>query len=167
MLNKIKFALAGTIAAAAMVSGAANAATQNATAEAEIITPVALSSVTLLDFGLIASSADEGTVALGGSDTRTCSSEVVCVGTASRGKFNVSAAAAGQVIALGFTDDTISLTGPAGSTPMEVSLSLSTSQITFDAAALEDVFVGGTLTVGGGQAAGEYSGTYQVTADYN
>ncbi len=166
MLNKFKVVLAGTIAAAAMFSGVANAATQTATAEAEIIVPVVLSSVTNLNFGLIAVGAGTGTVALGASDVRTCAG-VTCVGTASRGKFNVTVADAGALVDLGFTDNTIDLTGPAGSTPMNATLSLSTNQITFDAATLEDVFVGGTLNVNAAQAAGVYTGTYEVTAQYN
>jgi Mat/Ecp fimbriae major subunit len=166
MLNKFKIVLAGTIAAAAMFSGAANAATQTATAEAEIMTPVVLSSVTNLDFGLIAVGTGAGTVAMGGSDIRTCAS-VTCVGTAARGKFRVTAAAAGAVVDLGITDNTIQLTGPSGSTAMNATLALSTSQITFNSASLEDVFVGGTLNVNAAQAAGVYTGTYEVTAQYN
>jgi Mat/Ecp fimbriae major subunit len=166
MLNKIKLVLAGTVAAAAMFSGAANAATQTATAQAEIMTPVVLSSVTNLNFGLVAVGTGAGTVALGGSDARVCAN-VVCVGTAARGKFRVTAASDGAVIDLGITDNTIQLTGPSGSTPMDVTLGLSDSAITFSAAALQDVFVEGTLNVNAAQAAGVYTGTYEVTAQYN
>lgn len=166
MLNKVKLVLAGTVAAAAMFSGAANAATQTATAQAEIMTPVVLSSVTNLNFGLIAVGTGTGTVALSGSDTRTCTN-VVCVGTAARGKFRVTAASSGAVIGLGITNSTIQLAGPSGSTPMNVTLGLSANSITFSAAALQDVFVQGTLNVGAAQAAGVYTGTYEVTAQYN
>ena len=164
MLNKMKIALAGTIAAASLVSGAANAATETATAEAEILTPVALSSVNDLDFGLIAGDADGGTVSLPvGSDTRSCTG-VICVGTASRGSFQVTNASDAQVIALSVPTSGVALTGPGAAMP--VSLSLSASSITFDAGNLETVYIGGDLTVGNNQTAGVYSTTFDVSADY-
>ncbi|NJM50316.1 MAG: DUF4402 domain-containing protein [Sphingomonadales bacterium] len=164
MLNKMKIVLAGTIAAASLVSGAANAATQTANAEAEILTPVALSAVTDLDFGLIAGDADGGTVELPVlSNTRTCTG-VICVGTAARASFQVTQASQSQVVALSVPTTGVALTGPGANMP--VSLALSSSSITFDSNALETVFIGGTLTVGANQAAGVYSTTFNVTADY-
>ncbi len=164
MLNKMKIVLAGTVAAASLVSGAAHADTETATAEAEILTPVALSAVTDLDFGLIAADADGGTVSLPvASDTRTCTG-VICVGTASRASFQVTAAADSQVIALSVPTSGVALSGPG--TDMPVSLALSAGSITFDSAALETVFIGGDLTVGNNQTAGVYSTTFDVTADY-
>ena len=164
MLNKFKIVLVGSIAAASMISGAAHAATETATAEAEILTPVALSAVTDLDFGLIAGDADGGTVGLPtASDTRSCTG-VICVGTASRASFQVTNASDGQVIALSVPTSGVALSGPGADMP--VSLALSASSITFDAASLETVYIGGTLTVGNNQAAGVYSTTFDVTADY-
>ncbi|MFC4291299.1 DUF4402 domain-containing protein [Sphingorhabdus arenilitoris] len=164
MLNKMKFALAGTIAAASLVSGAANAATETANAEAEILTPVALSAVTDLDFGLIAGDADGGTVALPtASDTRSCTG-VICVGTATRASFQVTNATQGQVVALSVPTTGVALSGPGANMP--VSLALSNASITFNSAALQTVYIGGTLTVGANQAAGVYSTTFPVTADY-
>jgi len=160
----MKIVLAGTIAAASMISGAANAATETATAEAEILTPVALSAVTDLDFGLIAGDADGGTVSIPtGSDVRNCTG-VICVGTASRASFQVTNATDAQVIDLSVPASGVALSGPGANMP--VSLSLSTGSITFDAASLETVFIGGTLTVGNNQTAGVYSTTFDVTADY-
>jgi Mat/Ecp fimbriae major subunit len=165
MLNKMKFAVAASIAAVAMVSGAANAATQTATAEAEILTAVELSSVSNLDFGLIVAGATGGTVTLPvTSDTRTCGT-LTCVGTASRGSFQVTNATDGQVVQLSVPTTGVELTGPG--TAMPVALSLSNASITFDAAALQTVYIGGALTVGDGQTAGQYSTTFNVTANYN
>jgi Mat/Ecp fimbriae major subunit len=167
MLNKMKLLLAGSIAAASLVSGAAHAATETATAEAEILTPVALSAVSDLNFGLIAASAAQGTVTLPlTSDTRACSAEVICVGTdATRASFEVTAASSGQVIALDIPT-AVTLTSTAGDT-MAVALTASATSITFDPAALETVYIGGTLSVGASQAAGLYSGEFDVTADYS
>jgi hypothetical protein len=62
MLNKSKIALAGAIAAAALVSTGANAATQTATAEVDILAAVQLAQNDGLDLGVVASSAAAGTV---------------------------------------------------------------------------------------------------------
>jgi Mat/Ecp fimbriae major subunit len=164
MLNKMKIMLAGTIVAASLVSGAANAATETATAQAEILTPVALSAVSDLNFGLIATSGTAGTVVIPTtSDVRDCT-DVICVGTASRASFQVTAATDGQLVNLGITDNTITLVDGANS--MTATLGLSSASIVFDPLALETVYVGGTLDIGATQAAGQYTGSFEVTADY-
>jgi Mat/Ecp fimbriae major subunit len=161
MLNK-KIALLGA-AAAAMVSTGANAATQTATAEVDILAAVDLQQNAALDFGVVASSAAAGTVLLPtGSNTRTCSAAVTCVGTAQRGQFTVSNATSGYVVAITVPAST-SLTGPG--TAMNVALTPSLTSFTSTGAA-QVFYVGGTLTVGANQVAGTYSGTYNVSADY-
>jgi Mat/Ecp fimbriae major subunit len=160
MLNKIKFAVAGAVIAAAMASNAAYAATATGTATVEIVTPVVLSAVTDLNFGLVAAdAANAGT----GADTQSLST-VKGFGGSSRGSFKVTAAAASAVVALGLTDASILLTG-AG-TDMTANLTLSKSSITFNSTALETVYVGGTLDVGAAQTMGTYTGSFEVTADY-
>lgn len=161
MLNK-KIALLGA-AAAALVSTGANAATQTATAEVDIIAAVTLTQDQGLDFGVVASSAAAGTVTLPtGSNTRTCSASVTCVGTANRGQFTVSNAASGFLVGITVPAST-TLTG-AGA-PMSLTLSPSITSFTSTGAS-QVFFVGGTLSVGAAQAAGTYTGTYNVSADY-
>ena len=61
---------------------------------------------------------------------------------------------------------TISLTGPTGSTPMTVEEFVHNTGILDDSG--EYTFaVGATLNVGVNQTAGEYTGTFTVTAAYN
>ncbi len=164
MLNKIKFAIAGSVISAAMLSNAAFAATETASAEAEIIAAVELSPVTDLDMGLVAVGAAGGNVTLDAtSGTRTCSAALTCVGTADRGSFQVTNASDGLVIDI-TVDASTTLTG-AGA-PMALTLTPSATSITFDSAALETVFVGGDLAVGASQTAGVYTGTYNVSAEY-
>lgn len=163
MLNKAKIILAGAAAVAAMSSTAAYADTENATATVQIIGAVDLTKFADLDFGTVASSAAAGTVVLPtGSNTRTCTG-VTCVGTASRARFQVTSATNGYVIAISHSP-TASLTGPGAA--MALTLASSASSITFNSASLQDIFVGGTLSVGANQAAGTYNGTFTVTADY-
>ncbi len=160
MLNK-KIALLGA-AAIAMVSTGANAATATATAKVDILAPVTLSQTAGLDFGTVASGAAAGTVAIGtGADTRTCSAGLACVGASNRGAFSVVGASTYTVVITVAASTTLSGAGA----PMN--LALTPSAATIVANGLPQTFwVGGTLTVGAVQAAGTYTGTYSVSADY-
>ncbi len=163
MLNKSKIALAGAIAAAALVSTGANAATQTATAEVDILAAVQLAQNDGLDLGVVASSAAAGTVTLPtASNTRTCSAGVTCVGTALRGRFTVSGATSGYVVGVTVPAST---TLSSGANSMTLTLNPSITSFTSTGAA-EVFYVGGTLAVGANQAAGTYTGTYNVSADY-
>jgi Mat/Ecp fimbriae major subunit len=114
MLNKMKIVLAGAAAVAAMSSTAAYADTENATATVQILGAVELTKFADLDLGTVASGAAVGTVALPtSSNTRTCTG-VTCVGTASRARFQVTAATNGYVIAVSHSP-TATLTGPGAS----------------------------------------------------
>ena len=164
MLNKFKTAIAVSVVATAMMSSAAHAATETASAEAEIIAAVELSAVSALDIGLVAVGANGGTVTLDEtSGNRTCSVDLTCVGGSTRGSFQVTNAADGLVVDLTVDASTV-LTGAGDD--MTLTLTPSATSITFDSAALETVFVGGELAVNAAQAAGVYSGTYSVSAEY-
>ncbi len=164
MLNKFKTALGASFIAAAMMTNSAHAATETASAEAEIIVAVELSPVADLDLGLVAVGAAGGTVDLDeASGTRTCSAALTCVGGSTRGSFQVTNAADGFVIDIN-VDASTTLTGTGAD--MLLTLRPSATTITFDASSLETVFVGGELAVGASQAAGVYTGTYSVSANY-
>ncbi|MGB5077665.1 MAG: DUF4402 domain-containing protein [Sphingorhabdus sp.] len=163
MLNKSKIALMGAIAVAAMVSTGAQAATQTATAEVDIIAAVQLTQDVAMDLGVAASSAASGTVTLpNNSNTRVCSAAVTCVGTAQRGEFTVSGATSGYVVAVTVAPST---TLSSGANTMPLTLNPSMSSFTSTGAS-QVFYVGGTLSVGANQAAGTYTGTYSVSADY-
>lgn len=163
MMNKMKIVFASAAAIAAMSSTAAFADTENATATVQILGAVNLQKFADLDLGTVAASSASGTVVLPtSSNTRTCNI-VTCVGTATRARFQVTAATNGYVIDITHSP-TASLTGPGAAMPL--TLAASTAAVTFNSASLQDIFVGGTLTVGANQAAGTYNGTFNVTADY-
>ncbi len=162
MLNKSKIAVIGAIAAAGMVSNAANAATVSATAEVDILAPVTLVQTAGLDFGVVASGAAAGTVTLpNSSNVRTCSVGLACVGAAQRGTFDV-VGASGYTVAITVAASTL-LTGPGAA--MALTLNPSAASVVATGAA-QTFFVGGTLNVGAAQAAGTYTGNYNVSADY-
>jgi Mat/Ecp fimbriae major subunit len=173
MLNKMKITLASAIVAAAMVSGAANAATANADATVQILTPVTVTKTADLDFGLIATSGAGTVVVNEVSAAKSCSGAVTCVGAAGvLGSFNVSSAS-GQVISVSVGNATLAL---AGQPSMPASLRLAGTGVSTvptgnagsytSGAAAKAVNVGGTLTVGAAQGAGTYSGQFTLTADY-
>lgn len=163
MLNKTKFALLGVVAAAAMASTGAQAATQTASAEVDIVAAVTLAQNNPLDLGVVASSGTAGTVALPTtSDTRVCSAGVTCVGAALRGRFTVSGATSGYVVAINVPATT---TLASGGNNMVLTLVPSMTSFT-STGAPQIFFVGGSLAVGANQAAGTYTGSYNVSADY-
>ncbi|MFN3620800.1 DUF4402 domain-containing protein [Sphingorhabdus sp.] len=163
MLNKTKIALLGAMAVAATASTGAQAATQTANAEVDIIAAVQLAQNASLDFGVVASGASAGTVELPtGADTRTCTAGLTCVGTAQRGQFTVSGAATGFTVAISVPASTTLTSG--GNT---MTLALTPSITSFTSVGAPQVFyVGGSLAVGASQPAGNYTGTYTVSADY-
>ena len=165
MLNKKKVAPLGAMAAVAMASTGAQAATQTANAEVKIVAAVQLAQNDILDFGIIASGGAAATVIMPtGSNTRTCGTGLTCAGTARRGRFTVSGATTGYVVAINIPTTTISLSAGGGNA-MSVSLVPSTTSFSSTGVPVE-FFVGGTLSVGANQVAGNYTGTYAVTADY-
>ena len=163
MLNKTKVALLGAMAVAAFASTNAQAATQTADARVVILPAVQLAQNDALDFGVVASSGTAGTVILPtASDTRTCSAGVTCVGAALRGRFTVTGAENGYVVAIS-VPASATLTSGANTMPVALTPSLTTFTST---GAAQVFYVGGTLSVGANQAAGTYTGTYNVSANY-
>lgn len=163
MLNTMKVALTGAMAVAAFASTSAQAATGTADATATIISAVQLTQNDVLDFGVVASSTTAGTVDLPtDSNTRTCSVGVTCVGTALRGQFTVSGAATGYTVGI-----VVPATAILTSNGVTMSTTLTPSMTTFVSnGGARAIFVGGTLSVGANQAAGLYTGTYTVSANY-
>jgi Mat/Ecp fimbriae major subunit len=162
MLNKSKIALAGAIAAAALVSTGANAATQTATAEVDILAAVQLAQNDSMDLGVVAATASGGTVVLPtATNVRTCTG-VVCAGAAQRGRFTVSGAANGYVVGITVPAST---TLSSGANSMTLTLTPSLTSFTSNGTD-EEFFVGGSLAVGANQVAGTYTGTYNVSAEY-
>jgi hypothetical protein len=163
MLNKSKIALIGAIAAAGMVSNAANAATVQAGAEVDILAPVILDETAILDFGVVAPGALAGTVTIANTaDAASCSLGLACVGAASRGAFE-GTAANGYTVDITVAASTVLVR--AGAPNMNLTLNPSLASFV-STGAVQTFHVGGVLTVGGSQPAGTYTGTYQVDAEY-
>ncbi|WP_221795165.1 DUF4402 domain-containing protein [Aquisediminimonas sediminicola] len=167
MKTNMKFFAAAAVMTLAMGAQGAWAATANGTASATIVNPIAVSNSRDLAFGSIATVAEGGTVALTAvSTTVVTDTSVVSSGTQTSAKFTVTG---GAYNTYSFSvPETVTLARGAGGTGNTMSATLTNSTPAgLGSAGSEDIYVGGTLTVGANQANGTYSGTFVATVAYN
>ena len=140
-------------------------ATAQGSATAEVVAPITLSHVptAALDFGTFTTGTAGGTVTVDAAGAGTAGGEVTLIGT--------SVEAADQFEVTGDADRTFSITTTSGSVSNGTdTMSFTTSAAasgTLDASGADDFVVGGVLTVAGGESAGVYNGTYDVTVAYD
>ena len=172
MRNSIRFAVVGAALAAVSFGSVANAATTaTATATAEILSTLAIVNDSGLDFGTIAV-AGAGTVkvsANGLSDSCTAIA-LICGGTRAPAGFTVSGNDGAGVAVTLPSSATLTYVGwvGAGAAPT-MSVGSFTSYFpagTTLVAGSTTVNVGGSLAVAAAQAPGTYSGTFDVSAQY-
>jgi hypothetical protein len=148
---------------------AQNSASATGTANARIITAISITAGTALNFGDVVPSGAVGTVTVDPTGLRTST------GGASLG--NATGVAAGAFTVNGQGSATYAITLPAngvvtvtsGANSMAVNNFTSSPSGTgaLSAGGSQALTVGATLSVGAAQAAGSYTGTYQVTVAYN
>lgn len=165
-------ALVATAAGVALTATPASAqstpATQ-ATASASIKKPLIISRVADMNFGDILLSGS-GTfsaevVMSATTGTVTCPSTVTCSGTTAAAVYNVSGNKSQQVNIT--ADTTLTLTGSNGGT-LSLAVAAPSNVVLANSGAPGTNFgIGGTLTVPSSAADGVYSGTFNVTANYN
>ncbi len=160
---EMKRALIGAaIAALAMTASTAHAAQATGTARAKILRQITLTNTSDLQYATIISGATASTVAVTTAGARTCGAGLTCTGTATSANFNV-AGTDGAVVVVG-GDSSVSLAGSLGGT-MASTLTYSATTVTLGATG-GSFQVGGTLSVGANQASGDYTGSFNVTANY-
>jgi len=147
---------------------AQNSATGTGTANARIITAISIVPGTALNFGDVVPSGAVGTVTVTSAGVRSSA------GGATLG--SATGVAAGAFTVNGQASATYAITLPAapatvtsGANTMTVDTFTSTPGPTgaLSVAGTQALAVGATLNVGVNQAAGSYTGTYQVTVAYN
>ena len=159
----LKRALMGAaIAALAMNASAVQAASATGTAKAKILRQITLTNTSDLQYATVISGATASTVAVSTAGAATCGAGLTCTGTTSAANFNI-AGTNGAVVLVG-GDSSVTLNGSLGGT-MSSSLTYSATNVTLTATG-GSFQVGGTLSVGANQASGDYSGTFNVTANY-
>jgi len=177
----IKGFTVGAIALAAVAFAAnTNAATDTGTADATVIQPITITADQSLSFGKFVKGATGGTVVLTTAGARTATGDVVL---STAGAFE----SAGIFTVTGETDSTFSITVPATVTLTEAGTSTTMEITTFSdldgstamttaagnvtggtlTGGTQTLYVGGELAVGATQVSADYTGTYDVTVEYN
>ena len=139
------------------------AATATGTASATVITPIAITAGTALNFGTFAANASGGTVIMTAGGVRSATGTVALSSTA--------AGSAGTFSVTGNSGSTFAVTYPSafnvtsGANSMSLTVTGATTGTLTGGSAT--VSVGGTLSVGAAQAPGAYSGTYPLIVEYN
>ena len=144
-------------------------ATEAANASAKIIGAITLKKNVDLVFGSIAPTGTLGSVTIAPDGSRTGSNvTLVSVGTPSAASYHVTGSGSGYTIKLP-ADGAIKITNGTAAEDMAVnafSCSI-VSKVGDISSGTEDFTVGATLTVAASQASGTYTGTYNVTVNYN
>jgi len=162
----LKSAVVGAaVFAAALSATTAQAASATGQAKAKILRQITLTNTSDLQFATVISGATASTVAVSTSGAVVCGATLVCTGTTTAANFNIQGTNNAVVLVGG--DTSVTLNGSLGGT-MAASLSYSASSVTLaNGGPIGGTFqVGGTLSVGANQASGDYTGTFNVTANY-
>lgn len=176
MRNSLRIAAFGAALAAASLATSANAAaTATATATAEVLNSLTLTADSALDFGQIAANGG-GTVAVSYNNTKTTSSlssgnPLVSTGTVAPAAFSVTGSANATVgITLPTSASTLTWqgtwTGVGAAPTMSLDSFNGLGAVALNASGAGSFNVGGTLHVGANQYPGTYSGTFDVSVEY-
>lgn len=161
----VSAAAAGLLIATPAFAQAGPTATANANADAEIVQPISVKTVKGLSFGRLAAfnTASTVTVDASGNLAPSAPGMVISGSTGSAAEFAVKGAP--NLAYSTSVPATVTLNG-AGA-PMTANLSKSGGNPTLDANGDDSFKVVGALTVNGNQAAGAYTGSFQVSVQYN
>jgi len=149
----------------------AQGSTKSNNANAEIKTAITLTAVNPLEFGKLAVTGLAGTVLLSPAGSPTATNVQLLSGTTRKAASYTSTGEASATYAITIPIAPITIThapGGAGNT-MTVDTWVCSNGATsaFDGTGADAFTVGATLNVGATQNAGQYTGTFNVTIDYN
>lgn len=157
-------AAAAVVGFGAPAFAAGDTATTNGSATAEVVIPISVTNTADLDFGAITPNGSAAVVSMSAAGSRTGSADVLIGG----GSPNAAA-----FTVAGDADRAFTFTLPAGEATLASGLDeMTVDTWTSDAPATVtggsvSVNVGGALHVAAAQPAGDYTGTFAVTATYN
>lgn len=161
--------VAAVAAAAAAAFGApSSAATVNAQARANVVKPLTISSVQNLDLGtiLLATGTWSGaTVRLSQSGALTCPAPLTCSDATQVAVYNV-AGSKQQAVAITVPDVTLVNQADSSKTLTLVPDNPATITLTNNGAPGSNFSIGGAITLDSTTADGTYTGTFNVTVDY-
>lgn len=163
-----KIIAAGIAGSSLILASQAFSGEADGTATATVIAPITVTSGDDLEFGSFAANG-AGTVTIGADGSRTSSGDVVEV--------TADAGGVGTFTLGGEPSTSYSVTLPSGSITLSDTLGLNSMSAgsftadnltgSLDGTGAGSLSVGATLEVADGQAAGDYSGTFTVSVDYN
>ena len=161
-------AIVPAFAAAALLCAPAGAATITATAQANVVKPLTLSSLQGIDLGTITlgkGTWSNSTVSLTQTGVFSCGANLICTGAPVVAQFNVSGSKSNTVV---ISAPSVTLTNQRDSTKtLQLTLnSPSTITLTNSGAPGNNFSVGGSITLSSTTADGTYSGTINITANY-
>jgi hypothetical protein len=161
------------LALAVAGTGGAIAATTNATATGTVVAPLQIAKSADLVFGNFAASASSGSVTITPAGARSVAGGVTAINGVATTKFDVTGQS-GFGYSISLVGGTLSANGGANTmtfTPVGDLTASSITSSTLSASTLtggaQSIFVGGVLSVGANQAAGDYAGIVTATVDYN
>lgn len=165
--NKLLIAAGAAALSTGIYSASTNAATDTANALATVIAPLTITTATNLSFGdLVVNGA--GTVDVDTSNGRTVSANIDAVGgTVTSASFTVDGEGNKNYIitlpassTIGNGTDTLTVDGYTSNFGDDGAIR------TLDASGTESLIVGATLNFGGTVSEGDYTGTFDVTINY-
>lgn len=158
-------ALLLTSAVPAGAGAQSGGATINASVNAKVVKPLQLISKQSLEFGQVVLGSGSGswTVAVSMAGVRSCPAPLICTGLARPAILNVSGSN-GSVVRV--TASASDLVNPAGDRLRLTPLAPATVTLTNSGSPGKDFNVGGSLALTSATPDGTYSGTIQVTVDY-
>lgn len=163
---KIGIASLGAVVLAFTVSKTTLAADATGSATSTVVAPITIAAGDDLAFGSIAPTASAGTVVLSTAGARSNTNvDLLTGGTVTAATFTVGGGAnAAYSITL---PTSATLTSGANNMTVNSFVHSEGGSPTIDGSGSGPIQVGATLQVGANQAAGSYTGTYQVTVSYN
>ena len=172
-MKKITFILFALITGTTFAQVTQNAATATTTApvNAEIVSPIKIANVNPLDFGRIIGNTAGGTVSIAASAAGTRTALVntdLLAGTGntpSAASFDITAAS-GYSYSVDLSASTANLSGTGDNMPISFNHNLLAAANPGGGATATVLYVGGDLTVNGGQLEGAYTGEVSVTVTY-
>jgi hypothetical protein len=162
-------ALVGIASSAWLAAMPLYAANTNGTAETDISEALALTQISVLDFGTIIPSATAGNIVVNRNNGNcTAQGGVTLIGTdCQRGEFLISGPSSQDVrITIPAAPVTLSRQGGGATMSMDQVRINGGFNKRLDASGQRTFYVAGRLQVGVNQAAGIYDGTFNVTVDY-
>lgn len=156
------------LAAALALSQPALAVTQNATVNATVVKPLTLKSLQNLDLGTITlglGTWSGATVGISKAGVFTCDTKVVCSGAPQVASYNVQGT--NKMVVL-ITAPNVTLVNQSDPTKTLTLVVDKPASVTLTSSGVPGINfnLGGTITLSSTTATGTYSGTFQVTVDY-